>query len=119
MSLLDKIFLYSFVIVLILSVFHLFTFLLGFFNQPKIQLKNVVLTQKVLDRNILWTMLEMFSIGFIALIMNNVFSHGIINPLISKHIGKPYHNIPLEMVTFLIMFIGMLIGSQIIKVKTK
>ena len=119
MSLLDKIFLYSFVIVLILSVFHLFTFLLGFFNQPKIQLKNVVLTQKVLDKNILWTMLEMFSIGFIALIMNNVFSHGIIDPLISKHIGKPYHSIPLEIITFWTMFIGMLIGSQIIKVKTK
>lgn len=119
MNLLDKIFIYSFAIVLILSVFHLCTFLLGFFNQPRIQLKNIALTQKVLDRNILWTMLKMFSIGFIALIMSNLFSHGIIDPLISKHIGKPYHSIPLEMLTFWIMFIGMLIGSQIIKVKTK
>lgn len=106
MSLLDKIFLYSFAIILIVSVFHLCTFLLGFFNQPKIQLKNIILTQKVLNRNIIWTMLEVFSIGFIALIM-------------SKHIGKPYHSIALEMVTFWVMFIGMLIGSQIIKVKTR
>lgn len=64
-------------------------------------------------------MLEVFSIGFITLIMSNLFSHGIIDPLIGKHIGKPYHSIPLEMVTFWVMFIGMLIGSQIIKVKTR